>query len=52
VRIIEELVEIWPNEVCDSCIEGWFPSMLKAVSLGQAVVWSIFGFMMDNSFKQ
>jgi len=34
------------------CVEGWFPSMLKAVSSGQAVVQSIFGFMMDNSFKQ
>jgi len=34
------------------CIEGWFPSMLKAVSLGLAVVRSMFGFMIDNSFEQ
>jgi len=34
------------------CVEGWFPSMLKAVSSGRAVVRSIFGFMMDNSFEQ
>jgi len=33
-------------------VKGWFPSMLKVVLPGRAVVQSIFGFMMDNSFEQ